>query len=260
MGSFKSSKDRRKSGDSSSRKDSSTRHHSKQYKQSSADSVPGVQKLKAALRQTKRLLAKDNLTPDVRVTTERRLKSLESDLARAERAKLERTMATRYHKVKFFERQKVLRKIHQTQRTLDSGVNAEGEKLKKKHRKTLEAELFERRVDLNYILHYPKLEKYISLFPPEVRGEARNQDEDSEAETHAGSEETTQKRAEIRNTIRTAMIAGELEAEPEKHLAERQTSTSLHQEKQKLEKISASEHSKKAVTSGVEEDAFFEME
>jgi hypothetical protein len=38
----------------------------------------------------------------VRVETERRLKALEADLAKAERAKKERTMAQRYHKVKFF--------------------------------------------------------------------------------------------------------------------------------------------------------------
>ena len=56
------------------------------------------------------------------------------------------------------------------------------------------------------------------------------------------------------------MLAGELEAEPEKHVAER-TSASLHQEKQKPGKNSSStEHAKKPVTSGVEEDAFFEME
>ena len=68
----------------------------------SSNALPGVQKIKAALRQTRRLLAKDTLAADVRVATERRLKSLEADLAKAEQARLERTMATRYHKVKFF--------------------------------------------------------------------------------------------------------------------------------------------------------------
>ena len=83
--------------------------------------TPGVSKLKAALRQTRRLLAKvrrrlissirqlwnatnlkDNLAANVRVETERRLKSLEGDLAKAEVGNKERTMAMRYHKVKFF--------------------------------------------------------------------------------------------------------------------------------------------------------------
>lgn len=66
------------------------------------DALPGVQKLKSALRQTKRLLAKDNLAADVRVETERRLKALDADLARAEQTRKERQYATKYHKVKFF--------------------------------------------------------------------------------------------------------------------------------------------------------------
>ncbi|KAJ8461991.1 hypothetical protein ONZ51_g11186 [Trametes cubensis] len=85
---------------------------------SAPNALPGVQKIKAALRQTRRLLAKDSLAADVRVATERRLKSLEADLAKAEQARLERTMATRYHKIKFFERQKVSRKLAQTKRKL----------------------------------------------------------------------------------------------------------------------------------------------
>lgn len=66
------------------------------------DALPGVQRLKSALRQTKRLLAKDNLAADVRVETERRLKALEADLARAEQSRKERQYATKYHKIKFF--------------------------------------------------------------------------------------------------------------------------------------------------------------
>lgn len=42
------------------------------------------------------------MTADVRVATERKLKALEADLQRAELARRERTLAVRYHKVKFF--------------------------------------------------------------------------------------------------------------------------------------------------------------
>ena len=66
------------------------------------DALPGVQKLKSALRQTKRLLAKDSLAADVRVETERRLKALEADLAHAEQSRKERHYAAKYHKIKFF--------------------------------------------------------------------------------------------------------------------------------------------------------------
>lgn len=136
------------------------------------EKTPGVSKLKAQLRQTRRLLAKvspglielldfpiqtlqDNLAADVRVETERRLKSLQKDLEGAETANKERALAVRYHKVKFFgqfdpdpithyylnspietERQKLLRKINQVKQQMPVD----------------EERLFALRVDLNYVL------------------------------------------------------------------------------------------------------------
>ncbi|TFK50743.1 hypothetical protein OE88DRAFT_1735504 [Heliocybe sulcata] len=166
--------------------------------------MPGVQKLKSQLRQTRRLLAKDNLAADVRVATERRLKSLEADLEAAERTRKERALAVRYHKIKFFERQKVVRRISQTQKKLS------GKDLSSKSRCALESALLDLRVDLNYILHYPKLQKYISLFPPEVRhGEAPPPElEQEKAKTDA-------RRAELRVLIRKQMEDGLLSREPE---------------------------------------------
>ena len=139
-----------------------------------SSTLPGVQKIKASLRQTRRLLAKvgssdsvpaqsdvtckDNLAADIRVETERRLKALEADLQKAELVRKERTLATKYHKVKFFgeigsgtsahcsqriERQKVVRKIAQTKKRI---VSADG------NSDHLESTLFDLRVDLNYIL------------------------------------------------------------------------------------------------------------
>ncbi|ETW74615.1 hypothetical protein HETIRDRAFT_430930 [Heterobasidion irregulare TC 32-1] len=167
--------------------------------------APGVSKLKAALRQTRRLLAKDNLAANVRVETERRLKSLEGDLAKAEVGNKERTMAMRYHKVKFFDRQKLERKIKQTKKQLDDP------ELSSKKKKSVESALFELRVDLNYVTNYPKTEKYISLFPPDVR-------------THEGAAPVHQlvstgvtdiRREELRAHIRERMQAGQMSTEPE---------------------------------------------
>ncbi|KAJ8296757.1 rRNA-processing protein EFG1 [Rhodotorula toruloides] len=120
-------------------------------------SVPtgSVSKLKAQLRQTKRLLARDDLNPDVRVTSERRLVVLEEELAKAEQSNKEKKMVQRYRGVKFFERQKLLRKIKQAKKQLESlPGNADVEKT-----------LLEARIDLYYVLRYPKTEKYIALFP-----------------------------------------------------------------------------------------------
>ncbi|KAI0686284.1 hypothetical protein BC835DRAFT_1288400 [Cytidiella melzeri] len=178
--------------------------------------VPGVQKIKAALRQTRRLLAKDKLAADVRVATERKQRALEADLATAERARKERTIAQRYHKVKFFERQKVTRKLKQVQRMLEVSTD-------KKEKKKLGKALLELRIDLNYILHYPKLKKYISLFPPEVRQphddhaasdpKGKSKEEEKDASDKAA---TDHQREEIRQQIREQMKNGELSLEPEK--------------------------------------------
>ncbi|KAK0195982.1 hypothetical protein F5146DRAFT_1027973 [Armillaria mellea] len=166
--------------------------------------TPGVQKIKSSLRQTRRLLAKDNLAADVRVTTERRLKALEVELAEAEQIRKERILGMRYHGVKFFERQKVLRKVKQTKKKLSSTPQNE--------RKAVESSLFDARIDLNYILHYPKTQKYISLFPPEIRHPETQSNSTDSSETNA-------QRQQIKDQIRQQMLDGELPHEPELHLS-----------------------------------------
>ncbi|KAJ7072903.1 hypothetical protein C8F01DRAFT_1105649 [Mycena amicta] len=187
-------------GPSKPRPEGKPKHkHRPKHTLEEANATPGLQKIKASLRQTKRLLAKDKLAADVRAETERRLKALEADLVAAEHSKKERTLAVRYHKVKFFERQKVVRKLNQIKKGMmledDPSVSEE----------TLQS----LRVDLNYILHYPKMKKYISLFPPELR-----KGETPEPSVDAGREE-------VRKWVRTQMDAGELPAEPELHLDSR---------------------------------------
>ncbi|KAL4249597.1 rRNA-processing protein EFG1 [Abortiporus biennis] len=218
-------------------------------------SLPGVQKTKASLRQTKRLLAKDKLAADVRIETERRLKALERDLAEAERRNKERTMSTRYHKVKFFERQKVVRKINQTKRQLEQ---CEGSKSEKKE---LKKALFALRVDLNYILHYPKLKKYVSLFPPEVLalGEDQGEDEQSEAARKAVRDEkseTDAQRAEVRKWVKEQMENGQLSLEPEVELEQGERTTITHRPGQVLS-APGPDVVKDSTSFGVDEDAFF---
>ncbi|CAE6413753.1 unnamed protein product [Rhizoctonia solani] len=166
--------------------------HYSNTKQSNPDE-PGVQKIKSALRQTHRLLAKENLAVDVRIASERKLKSLEADLAKAEIRKKERTIVVRYRKIKFFDKQKITRKINQTKRALVAP------ELDKKERKKLQKELLSHRVDLNYILNYPKLDKYIALYPS----------------SESSDDRTDKLREERRLLVRQAMERGEMDAEPE---------------------------------------------
>ncbi|KAG2037888.1 hypothetical protein BDR03DRAFT_955783 [Suillus americanus] len=172
------------------------RHHL----QNTEESLPGVQKIKSSLRQTRRFLAKENLAANVRVETERRLKALEADLARAEVARKERTYAMKYHKVKFFERQKVVRRIKQVKRDLTSTQGKEREKL--------DGELEGLRVDLNYILHYPRTKKYISLFPPERR----------HIDAVSTTSDDNDQRIAVRDLIRDQMQRGEISKQPENEL------------------------------------------
>ena len=71
------------------------------------------------------------------------------------RVQTEKRYAERYHKVKFFERRKVVRRLKQLRKALAAG-GADVDDLRTKER-TLED-------DLLYIKHYPKDQKYVSLF------------------------------------------------------------------------------------------------
>ncbi|KAG5719723.1 rRNA-processing protein EFG1 [Termitomyces sp. T112] len=179
------------------------RHHHNQQKEPAG--LPGVQKIKSALRQARRLLAKEKLAANVKVETERRIKALEADLEQAQTSKKERTNAVRYHKVKFFERQKVVRKLNQTKKRLESADASS--------RPQLEETVAELRVDLNYILHYPKTKKYVSLFPPDIREDPASS-ETPIFKVNPDSEE-------VRSWIRGRMEAGEIPSDPELHLDSR---------------------------------------
>ncbi len=115
------------------------------------------------------------------------------------------------------------RKIDQTKKQLSSATD---DKKKKKLAKTL----LSLRVDLNYILvrsydifclnlskmhfiqHYPKIKKYVSLFPPEVR-----KDEPTPTTSEEDLGKTEQAREEIQSWVKSCMEKGELPQEPELH-------------------------------------------
>jgi hypothetical protein len=69
---------------------------------SSGGGGAGVSKIKAALRQTRRLLAKENISASVRQEADRKLIALEDELLTKEQQQKEKNNAQRYHKVRFF--------------------------------------------------------------------------------------------------------------------------------------------------------------
>ncbi|PWN23811.1 hypothetical protein BCV69DRAFT_254515 [Microstroma glucosiphilum] len=174
----------------------------------------GASKIKAALRQTKRLLAKDKLSSDVRQEAERRLASLESDLARKESSEKERKNAERYHKVRFFERQKLVRQIKK--------VKKEMAEQPEKKRKKLEAELREKRVLLNYVLHYPTAVKYVALFPSSGESPLVKPAEGApDSEQSRRARQTHESAMAVRQKVEAGMNDGSLSQEPEMELERR---------------------------------------
>ncbi|PSR77948.1 hypothetical protein PHLCEN_2v7648, partial [Hermanssonia centrifuga] len=120
----------------------------------------------------------EKLRAGVRVVTERKQKDLEADLVEAERVMNERTWRR--------ERQKVTGKLSKTKGQLE-------ESTEKKERNKLEKPLLELRVNLNYIMHHPKLKNCISLFPPEVR-------QQQPEEGNGGSSEKDRKKQTVEET------------------------------------------------------------
>jgi uncharacterized protein YkuJ len=110
------------------------------------------------------LIGKDTLEPGLRISTERRLVSLEADLANAQKRDVEKKNGSKYHQVKFFgeslsigliliadllERQKLLRIIKRVKKSLAEAEDGS------KSQKKLSKELNEARIMLNYVRHYP---------------------------------------------------------------------------------------------------------
>lgn len=191
----------------------------------SASSVPGASKLKSSIRQTKRLLAKDNLAPGTRIEAERRLKSLESDLELSSRKNVEKSRASRYHRVKFVERQKLVRRIARCKRNLarldkpdaeeaadDSDSDSEGES---EGTQLSKGELLDQlkwlRQLLQYVVQYPADLRYVALFPNAEEGPVA---------PNAKEEDKSRKKAyEHLERVKKAIKDGELGQEPEVELS-----------------------------------------
>lgn len=121
---------------------------------------PSVNALKSKIRDVSRVLEhSDRLPPGVRIEKERALVGYRQDLDAALKSKRRQQMIEKYHKVRFFERQKATRHLKQVRARYEE-AEPDSEPSRSLQKKAHEAE-----VDLNYALFYPLDEKYISLFP-----------------------------------------------------------------------------------------------
>lgn len=102
-------------------------------------------------RGVRRLLARKagELPAAAVAAKEREAARMEEKAAEQRRKDRERKLATRYHHVRFFERRKAERRL---QRLLAAGAAA--------------SEVAAAQADVEYVMHFPKGEKYVALFAP----------------------------------------------------------------------------------------------
>ena len=148
-----------------------------------------INPLKSRIRSLQRLLDHDEgvekggMDAGVRIGRERELKSLEWDLAEAQKEEARRKMVGRWHMVRFFDRQKATRRLKRAERKLKEDGTGDRE-LKEQVRRA--------RVDWNYALYFPLDLPYSSLWPTTGKKKSKSQGEDEE-ETEDGDERQEEK-------------------------------------------------------------------
>ncbi|CAK9220918.1 unnamed protein product [Sphagnum troendelagicum] len=116
-----------------------------------------VVSIKNQIRGIERLLKKV-LPAEVKDAQQKKLEELKQQSDVHFRIELERKMALRYRKVKFFERRKIerrIRRLEKQQRTSDDNPQRLAD---------IAEQLTQLKEDLEYVRFFPKTEKYISLF------------------------------------------------------------------------------------------------
>ncbi|KAI5804439.1 hypothetical protein EDC01DRAFT_643422 [Geopyxis carbonaria] len=164
---------RRKTSTSSSSFSKPKNHHH----HTATPSATSVNAHKKRIRDLTRLLARPGLTADARADAERALAAHSFELRGASRSKHEQATARRYHMVRFFERVKATRKVNKARRALaavtagetaaaaaETAAGEADEAMEEVAEGTPAERLHAAEVELNYALHYPKGEKYISLY------------------------------------------------------------------------------------------------
>lgn len=122
----------------------------------------GITPLKRRLRDLGRLLSNNEKLPaDVRISHEREIQALQHELVELMLDKQKHEMIGKYHKVRFFERQRATRVLKKAKKALEACEDdAERKKLKGK------VNIAE--VDVNYPQYYPYMTVYQSLWKKEA--------------------------------------------------------------------------------------------
>ena len=156
----------------------------------------GANKIKKKIRDIERLLQKkrDTLPDTVLVEKERTLQALRLQLENAQLRQKAKKYASKYHMVRFFEGKKSIRRYKQALRELEK--SKEDESVSEEQRRQLERQVWERKVDVCYVVNFPKIRKYIALYPKEHDKQEGSNNNDSHA-----ADKTDRERQAFRDII-----------------------------------------------------------
>lgn len=151
----------------------------------------GANKIKKRIRDLERLLSRkrDSLPDTIIVEKERTLEALKLELENAKLKTKIKENAKKYHMVRFFERKKALRRYKKAKKVVEE---SKGDKKAKK-------DLEEKKIDLCYVVNFPKTEKYIALYPS-----------NEEIADKAGLEKTELRKKAFREVIAEQLEMGTL--------------------------------------------------
>ncbi|CAM9859950.1 unnamed protein product, partial [Laminaria digitata] len=96
------------------------------------------------------------IAEEQRLNLEKQVEELEGKTVEREKHELERSLAIKYHKAKFFDRRKALRRLAQVHRKLKGDIEEDV-------RLGLERTRQSEETDLKYVLYFPKDKKYLPL-------------------------------------------------------------------------------------------------
>ena len=114
--------------------------------------------VKNQIRSIERLLKREGIPPKLREEKARELEKLRDAGKENARIEREKKLSTKYHKVKFFERVKLTRRKEQLEKKRDDDGALGADELD---------ELAQVKEDLEYVMNFPRGEKYVSVLVKE---------------------------------------------------------------------------------------------
>ncbi|KAK3723440.1 hypothetical protein LTR37_001692 [Vermiconidia calcicola] len=164
-----------------------------------------VNEIKSQIRSIKRLLEKnEGLPANVRIEKERELQTAQHELEEEQKAKKRSDMISRYHKIRFFDRQKATKRLKRAKKELRACEDDE------QLRAELAGKVDDAEVDVNYAQYFPLDQHYVSLYPRKKANAGEEGAEDGVEDETAATERKGD--AEMWQRVKQCMSDGTLDA------------------------------------------------